>query len=53
MTAPNLSGLTPGIQSIWDLYEEAAIGLWDRESKLLALVAAGHSPGAIFIDFII
>ena len=51
MTVPILSGLTPSISFVWDLYEEASVGLWDREEKLLALVAAGQLPGSEFYRF--
>lgn len=52
MTAPSLSGLSPSIQFIWDLYEEASVGLWDREAKLLAILGSGGVPGSDYYRFL-
>lgn len=51
MTVPSLSGLSPSIQFIWDLYEEASVGLLDRETKLLAILDSGMALGSDYDRF--
>lgn len=51
MTEPSLSGLSPSIQFIWDLYEQASVGLWKAEKELLAILSSGKAPGGDYYIF--